>query len=80
MTPFDFKDTARYIIFRQTKAGKNGNVFSRQAIEQIYRHSGGVPRKINNLCDLSLLLGFSDNKKVINSKLVESIIQDGALF
>jgi general secretion pathway protein A len=80
MTPFDLKDTARYIIFRQTKAGKNGNVFSRQAIEQIYKNSGGVPRKINNLCDLSLLLGFSENKKVINSKLVESIIQDGALL
>jgi general secretion pathway protein A len=80
MVPFDLKDTARYIVFRQQKAGKDGNVFSRQAIEQIYENSGGVPRKINNLCDLSLLLGFSEKKRVIDSNVVESIIQDGALF
>ncbi|MFC1868351.1 ExeA family protein [Thermodesulfobacteriota bacterium] len=80
LTPFNFEDTAQYIVFRQKKAGREGNVFSRQAVEKIYEHSKGVPRKVNNLCDLSLLVGFSTNEKVINPKIVENIISDGALF
>jgi len=80
LTPFNHEETFNYIIFRQKKAGRQENVFSSEAIEKIYEHSNGVPRKINNLCDLSLLIGFSTNEKVIEPKIVENIISDGALF
>ncbi len=80
VNPFDFDDTARYVHFRQKKAGRNESVFSREAIEKIYDHSKGVPRKINNLCDLSLLVGCSKSKPIIDSRIVESIVYDGALF
>ncbi|MCG6534692.1 MAG: AAA family ATPase [Syntrophales bacterium LBB04] len=80
LAPFDFNDTARYVLFRQKKAGGNANVFSKEAIERIYEHTKGVPRKINNLCDLSLLIGFSKSEKVISSVTIESIIKDGALL
>jgi type II secretory pathway predicted ATPase ExeA len=39
-----------------------------------------VPRKINNLCDLSLLIGFSKSEKLVHSEIIESIARDGALF
>jgi general secretion pathway protein A len=80
LAPFDFKDTARYILFRQKKAGRKENIFTRQAIERVYTHTKGVPRKINNLCDLSLLVGFSKNTKWIDPKTIESVITDGALL
>ena len=64
----------------QKKAGRSENVFSKLAIKKIFEYSDGVPRKINNLCDLSLLIGFSTNKKMIDSKIVENIINDGALL
>jgi len=80
LIPFSFDETFEYIIFRQRKAGKKENVFSDEAVEKIYEHSDGVPRKINNLCDLSLLIGFSTNEKNIESRIVENIISDGALF
>ncbi|MFC1532576.1 ExeA family protein [Thermodesulfobacteriota bacterium] len=80
LTPFDFEGTSRYIIFRQKRAGRKENTFDDEAIEKIYEHTGGVPRKINNLCDLSLLIGFSTNEKIINPKIIENIISDGALF
>jgi len=80
LEPFNFNDTMRYIIFRQKKAGRNENVFSQEAIEKIYDFSKGVPRKINNLCDLSLLIGYSNQEKVINSGIIESIINDGAIL
>lgn len=80
LRPFDKEETAKYILFRQEKAGKKGNAFNTEAMDEIYEHSGGVPRKINNLCDLSLLIGFSSNEKIIGKQIVGNIITDGALF
>ena len=55
-------------------------MFTPEAMEKIYEITEGVPRKINNLCDLSLLIGFSKNGKVIDPQILEDIISDGALF
>lgn len=80
LAPFDLKDTSEYIIYRQKRAGKEENVFEKEAIKRIYEHSNGVPRRINNICDLSLLIGFSTNEKSINLNIVENVIKDGAFF
>lgn len=80
LTPFDFKDTVRYILFRQKKAGRKENIFSKEAIIKVFNYSKGVPRKINNLCDLSLLVSYSKSEKMISQKVIESVINDGALL
>lgn len=80
LAPFDLEDTGRYIEFRQTKAGRSSSVFTREAVARVFEHSKGVPRRINNICDLSLLIGFSKNAGEIDPKIVEGIIDDGALF
>ena len=74
------EETYKYIIFRQEKAGREDNIFNDEAINKIYEYTKGVPRKINNLCDLSLLIGFSTNEKNIGPDIVENIINDGAFF
>ena len=79
LRPFTLKETARYIFFRQRKAGATKNVFSKQAIETIYRHSNGLAGTINNLCDLALLTGFGEKEKIINLPIVKDVIQDGAI-
>ncbi|MBW1977791.1 MAG: AAA family ATPase [Deltaproteobacteria bacterium] len=80
LDPFDYADTSKYIAFRQKKAGRQGNAFSEESVEKIYENTQGVPRKINNLCDLSLLIGFSRNDKVIGPEIIESVVSDGALL
>ncbi|MBN1906079.1 MAG: AAA family ATPase [Deltaproteobacteria bacterium] len=80
LIPFNLEETARYIIFRQEKAGGRGNLFSDDAVERIYEYTGGVPRRINNLCDLSLLVGSGTKQENVSKKLVENVISDGALF
>jgi type II secretory pathway predicted ATPase ExeA len=79
LEPFNLDDTISYIRFRLEKAGSKENVFDSEAMEKIYDHSGGVPRKINHLCDLALLLGFSNKEKMINSQIIEGVLNDGAL-
>ena len=80
LKPFDLEETFEYINFRLQKAGKNENVFSQSAVEKVYEHTKGVPRKINNLCDLALLIGFSSQKRVVDPEIVGNIISDGTFI
>jgi len=74
--PFGFLDTIKYIMFREKKAGFTNNIFTKKAIKQIYDYTGGLPRKINSVCDLSLLIAFNKKRKIINPSIVESVIED----
>lgn len=77
---FGLEDSAAYIAYRQKKAGREKNIFTVPAMERIHETTGGVARKINNLCDLALVLGFSKAQTFIDANHVEAIIQDGALL
>ena len=46
------------------------------AIESIYDFSGGIPLRINNLCDRCLLIGLMQKAEVVDSKIVEDAIED----
>ncbi len=76
LKPLDFNDTIKYIIFRLKVAGLKKNIITKEAIEKIYSHTGGVPREINNICDLALLDGFSTKAELIDSKIIQKLIDD----
>ncbi len=78
--PFDHDDTVEYINFRQKRAGREENAFTSEAVEKIYEITKGVPRMINHLCDVSLLIGFSMQARVIDQQIIEDIMKDGAIF
>ncbi|MDY6973033.1 MAG: AAA family ATPase [Thermodesulfobacteriota bacterium] len=80
LRPFNLKETLEYVLFREKRAGAKKNVFTKEAIEMVYDHSGGLPRGINHLCDLSLLIGFSEKKKTIGSEIIGDILDDGTVF
>jgi general secretion pathway protein A len=65
------KETKEYIMHRLNVAGRNSSIFSDEAIRLIYEHSGGIPRRINRICDLSLLSGFGKNVNVVDKAIVE---------
>jgi len=57
--PIGRSETESYILHRLEVAGANGRpTFSRWALAAIYRHSRGVPRLINAICDKALLCGY----------------------
>lgn len=76
LNPLNHDDTGKYIVFRLEKAGRKENIFTAAAVEEIYHYSQGVPRKINNICDLSLLIGFSAKVKNIDVDLIKKVIKD----
>lgn len=58
----------------------NGRIeFSSGALEYIFNQSAGIPRRINQICDMCLFTGFNSNKLNIDEDIareaVESLVQ-----
>ncbi len=78
LAPFDEKETAEYINHRLHIAGFEGGrpLFSPQAISMITKHSGGIPRNINNLCFHALNIGFVKKDQGIECDVIEEAVND----
>ncbi|MCD6228247.1 MAG: AAA family ATPase [Candidatus Omnitrophica bacterium] len=76
LSPLDEGETKKYIEFRLKKAGAAKEIFSSKACKQIYTLSKGVPRLINNICDLALLAGYLDNLEVVKEDTIFQVAQD----
>jgi putative secretion ATPase (PEP-CTERM system associated) len=73
--PMDRAETELYITHRlQTVSWKGDPSFSEDAFAAIYQHTGGIPRRINLLCDRLLLMGFMDEKHALTGKEVAEVI------
>ena len=76
LEPLDVEDTLRYVVFRLKSAGAGRGIFTREAIEKLYEFSGGIPLRVNNVCDRCLLIGLMKKAKVVDSQVVEDAIED----
>ena len=76
LEPLDAEETAAYVRHRIAAAGGNPNLFHKNALRLIHSNSGGIPRVINTLCDLSLVYGYADEKKQIDALLIADIARD----
>jgi type II secretory pathway predicted ATPase ExeA len=76
LNPLNRDDTVKYIMFRLEKVGRTESIFTAAAMEEIYNYSGGVPRKINNICDLALLIGFSITADKLDIDVVKKVAKD----
>jgi type II secretory pathway predicted ATPase ExeA len=65
-----------YIRHRLKVAGGSEAIFRPTAIKYIHRLSGGIPRVINQLCDLSLVYAFADRCEQIHASLVGQMLQE----
>lgn len=71
---FDYDNTKDYIAHRLKIAGSARPIFTDDAIEAIYKHSFGTPRRINNICDISLMIGSQKKIEMIDSNFIKSVI------
>ena len=76
LNPLSRKDTTNYILFRLKKAGLEKTIFADGDLDEIYHYSSGIPRKINNICDLALLIGFGEKSGIIEKKIISRVIKD----
>ncbi len=77
LAPLTFKETSAYIEHRlQIALTKPGNLFSKNALKEIYKYAGGIPRLINIICDRSLLIAYSRNRKKVSGNIVRMAIRE----
>jgi len=75
--PMDRTDTAGYIRHRlQTVGWRDDPSFSDEAFDAIHEHTGGIPRKINILCDRLMLMGRLEEKHAYTGSDVRVVIDD----
>jgi general secretion pathway protein A len=65
-----------YISHRWKCAGGSTAPFSTEAVRQVARVSGGIPRLINSICDNALLLGFAESAATITEKHIGEVSRD----
>ncbi|MEX2615424.1 MAG: XrtA/PEP-CTERM system-associated ATPase [Alphaproteobacteria bacterium] len=75
--PISAQETRDYIRHRLNAVGwKNDPVITEDAFSEIYRETGGVPRRINVLCSRVLLYGFLDEKHELDGVAVSQVATD----
>jgi len=77
LAPLGPEDVGRYIAHRLQLAGWRGqSIFDDGAIDRIAAATGGIPRRINRLCDRLMLYGYLEGRTELDADAVESVIAD----
>ena len=77
--PLDLDETRGYIEHRLRCAGSKGKPsFEPTAFEAIFKASGGIPRRINALCDRLLLAGFLSGRTALTLADVDDVVKEFA--
>ena len=71
----DRAETERYIESHLIYAGGRRDIFTDKALDEIYRESTGIPRRINRICDGSLMYASQQNKRLIDEHLVRYVLE-----
>jgi general secretion pathway protein A len=75
--PMDGEETRAYIEHRLATVGWKGDpAFSGAAYDAIFANTGGIPRKVNTLCDRLLLMGFLEELHAFDLADVNTVIAD----
>jgi type II secretory pathway predicted ATPase ExeA len=79
LEPLDPEETKAYVERRLHLAGANSSatpLFSAQTIAAVYRHSRGVPRLINTICENALVAAYAGEMRSVTPDIIDSIAED----
>jgi general secretion pathway protein A len=71
--PLDPAETRAYVEHRLKRVGWNGSMpsLSHEVLDRVHYWTGGVPRKINRLCNRLLLGAFLANVRILSAAMVD---------
>ena len=79
LAPLDRDETRGYIERRLQLAGASPSgclIFLPDAVEAVYRHSRGIPRLINTICENALITAYARQKQNVTSEMIEEVTAD----
>jgi general secretion pathway protein A len=79
LEPLDLQETTNYIQRRLQLAGANsstGDLFPEETIAEVYRHSRGIPRVINTLCENALIGAYARQLRSVPPDIIDEVTAD----
>jgi type II secretory pathway predicted ATPase ExeA len=70
------EESISYIHHRLQAAGARQEIFDASALEAVHHLAWGVPRRMNRLCDLALLVGFAEERTSIGRDQIEAVAEE----
>jgi type II secretory pathway predicted ATPase ExeA len=70
------EETKKYILHRLSVAGRDKPVFTEASYKLLFKKSGGIPRRINHICDMALFSGFGNNLSKIDEDTIKDVARD----
>jgi general secretion pathway protein A len=70
------EETGAYIQHRLAAAGAKRPIFDASAIDEIHQLTHGIPRRINRLCDLALLVGYGEELRSLGKSQMQAIYEE----
>lgn len=80
INPLDRKTTISYIQHRLHAVGGTGLEIEKEACDEIFLSSEGIPRIINKICDLSLVYAASAGEGSVDLSTVTELLNDGVIL
>jgi general secretion pathway protein A len=75
LNPLTREEATQYINYRLMMAGRMADLFTPQAMDLLYEHSGGVGRSLNKLAMLSMIKGALAEKELIDDTTVLRVVK-----
>lgn len=76
LEPMTDEETRIYILARLKAAGSRHGIFTRQAAERVVDLSRGIPRQVNRLCEMSLVIAYGLDEDRVGPDIVEMAAAD----
>ena len=74
--PLTLSETIEFVQHKIMAAGGDMWIFNQEALSELYRLSGGVPRSVTNICDTALMLGYVAKAPEIDAAIVRQAAED----
>jgi type II secretory pathway predicted ATPase ExeA len=76
LVPLDREQTGHYVRHRLVTAGREATTLTEDAVDELYNATGGTPRVINAVCDLTLFVGAAAGVRCVDGDLVRRVAGD----
>jgi type II secretory pathway predicted ATPase ExeA len=80
LSPMDAETVQRYVDHRLQVVGAASPIFTPDACALVHQKTGGVPRLVNKLCDLSMVYAFTKGEYQVSRETVDQVVNDGVYF
>jgi general secretion pathway protein A len=76
LLPWEATETATYLVSALRQAGRPTRAFTDAAAERLHQVAGGIPRRVKQLADLSLLAAAGSELLEVDANTIDGVCEE----